>query len=73
MTALLYISYNSRLSEADKLDIDKLVFQSHLAVRKFVKKVYGKRKIVVVSTTLVVVIFFSETENAVEMGLTPMP
>ena len=47
--------------------------QNHLAVRKFVKKVYGKRKVVGVSPTLVVVIFFSEIENASAMSLTPMP
>ncbi len=72
MTALLYISYSSGLSEADKLAIDKSVFENRLAVRKFVRKVHGKGKVVVVFTALGIVILFSGMGNADAMGLTPI-
>lgn len=72
MTALLYISYSSGLSEADKLAIDKSVFENRLAVRKFVRKIHGKGKVVVVSTALGILILFSGMGNADAMGLTPI-
>lgn len=72
MTALFYISYSSRLSEADKLAIDKSVLENRLTVKKFVKKVYGKGKVVVVSAALGLVIVFYRREDADAMSLTPM-
>lgn len=73
MTALLYISYSSGLSEADKLAIDKSVFENRLSVRKFVKKVSVKSKRIVISTTLGILILFSVIENVDAVGLPPMP
>ena len=42
MSALLYYSYSSKLTGAEKLTIDKKVTGNRVAVIKFVKKVYGK-------------------------------
>lgn len=39
MTSLLYISYSSKLTEAEKLIIDKKVGENRISVSKFVKKV----------------------------------
>ena len=59
MPLLLYISYSSGLSEAEKLAINKQVFKNRQAVWMFLKKIPVKSKVIVISTTLVVVIFFS--------------
>ena len=50
-----------------------LVFRNRLSVRKFIKKVAGKGRVVVVSTALGVFIFFSRMETAHGMGLSPIP
>lgn len=50
MTALLYISHSSKLTEDEKLDIDTSVLENRVAVLKFVKKVYVKGKVIVIST-----------------------
>lgn len=73
MTALLYISYSSKLSEADKLAIDKSVFENRLAVSKFVKKVSGKSKVIVISTTLSILILFSGIEKVDAIRLSTLP
>lgn len=73
MTSLLYYSYSSGLSEADKLVIDKSVFENRLALRKFVKKVHGKSKVIVISTTLVILVFFSGIQNVDAIGLSRLP
>ena len=73
MTSLLFISHTSELSEVDKLAIDKSVFENRFAVRKFLKKVRVKGKVIVISTALGIMIFFSEVENVDAIGLTPMP
>jgi hypothetical protein len=52
--------------------IYKSVFDNPLGVRKFFKKVAGKGKVVVVSTALGVLIFFSGMETAYGIGLSPM-
>ena len=72
MTALLYYSYSSGLSEAKKLALDKSVFENRRVVRKFLKKAQGKGKVVSVSIGLGLVIFFSGMGKADAMGLTPM-
>lgn len=59
MTALLYISHASKLPENEKLDIDTSVLENRVAVLKFVKKVYGKGKVIVISTTCGIFILVS--------------
>ena len=71
MTSLLY--YSSGLSKEDKLAINKSVFENRLAVSKLLKKVHGKGKVIFISSTLVVVIFFSKMGNADAVSLIPMP
>lgn len=73
MTALLYYSYSSGLSGAEKFAIDKSVFSNRQAVWMFLNKVPGKSKVIVISTTLVVVILFSGMQNVNPMGLSPLP
>jgi hypothetical protein len=63
MTALLYVSYSSKLTKEEKLCIGKSVLENHLAVRNFVKNVYVKSEIIVISTTLGILILFSGIEN----------
>jgi hypothetical protein len=54
---------------------DKITYKeiTLLAVRKFLKKVRVKGKVVVISTVLGIMIFFSGVENVDAMGLTRMP
>ena len=73
MTSLRSISHTSELSEVDKLAINKSVFENRLAVRKFLKKVRVKGKVIIISTALGIMIFFSGVENVDAMGLTLMP
>ena len=72
MTSLRSISHTSELSEVDKLAINKSVFENRLAVRKFLKKVRVKGKVIIISTALGIMIFFSGVENVDAMGLTLM-
>ena len=72
MSSLLYISYSSGLSEADKLAIDKLVFENRKAVIKFFEKVPRKGRLFIIATAVGVFIFFSEMGNACAIGLTPI-
>ena len=72
MTALLYMAYHSELSEAEKREIDKAVFENRRAISKFFKYFYGKGKVIVISTALGAVVFFSEMGNANAIGVTPI-
>ena len=72
MTALLYYSISSKLTEAEKLTRDK-VSGNRVAVIKFVKKVYGKGKVIVISTTLGIVILVSTPKNAEGIGVPVTP
>jgi len=69
MNALLYVSYSLKLTEEEKLTIDKSVLQNRLTVKKFVKNVYVKSEIIVVSTTLGILILSSEIGNVDEIRL----
>ena len=69
MSALLYYSYSSKLTEAEKLTIDKEVSVNRVAVIKFVKKVFGKGKVIVISTTLGILILVSTPKNAEGIGV----
>lgn len=71
MTALLYISYSSGLSEADKLSIDKSVFENRLAVSRCNVKDKTKRLIIVISLTSV--IWFSSLKSGKAIGLNMPP
>jgi hypothetical protein len=62
-----------RIKRNGKVSIDNSVYDNRLGVRKFLKKITGKRKVIVVSTALGVLIFFSGMETAHGMGLSPMP
>ena len=73
MSALLYYSYLSKLTEAEKLTIDKEVSGNRVAVIKFVKKVYGKGKVIVISTTLGILILVSIPKNAEGIGVPVKP
>ena len=70
MTVLLY---SSKLTKEEKLSIDKSVLENRLAVRNFVKKVYGKSEVIVISTRLGILILFSGTENVDEIRLGTLP
>jgi hypothetical protein len=61
------------ISELPEVSIDNSVYDNRLGVRKFLKKITGKRKVIIVSTALGVLIFFSGMETAYGMGLSPMP
>ena len=56
-----------------KLTIDKEVSGNRVAVVKFVKKVYGKRKVIVISTTLGILILVSIPKNAEGIGVPVTP
>jgi hypothetical protein len=73
MTSLLYISYSSKLTKEDKLSIDESVLDNRLAVRNFVKKVYGKSGVIFISSTLGILILFSGVENVDEIRLGTLP
>jgi hypothetical protein len=79
MTALLFISYSSELSEADKLSIDNSVFENRLAVSKFVKdsscnvKAKTKRLIIVISLTSVIWFISLESSEAIGLSIPPPP
>jgi hypothetical protein len=73
MTALLFYSYSSKLTEAEKLTIDKEVIGNRVAVIKFVKKAYVKGKVIVISTTLGILILVSTPKNVDAIGLSTMP
>lgn len=74
MSALLYYSYSSKLIEAEKLRIDKEVIRNRVAVLGFVKKVYGRGKVIVVSTAFGVFILVSTPKNAegIDVPMTPL-
>jgi len=73
MSALLYYSYSSKLTKAEKLTIDKEVSGNRVAVIKFVKKVYGKGKVIGISTTLGILILVSTPKNAYGIGVRVTP
>ena len=73
MTAFLFYSISSKLTEEEKRDIDRSVLKNRVGVSKFVKKVYGKGKVIVISTTFGIVIFCSGIENSNAIGLSAMP
>ena len=52
---------------------DKSVFENRVAVRKFIRKSFGKGKVIVISTALGIIIFFYGVENVDAMGLSPVP
>lgn len=70
MSALLYYSYSSKLTEVEIIKIDKEVVANRLAVSQFVKKVYGKGKVIVISTALGLFILVSTPKNANAIGVT---
>lgn len=49
------------------------IVKNRLAVRKFLKKVRLKGKVIVISTALGIITFFSGVENVDAMDLTLMP
>lgn len=69
MTGLLYYSYSSKLTKAEKLTIDKEVNENRVAVINFFKKVYSKRKVIVISTTLGILILVSTPKNVESIGV----
>lgn len=69
MSLLLYISYSSKLTEKEKLDIDTSILENRVAAIKFVKKVYGKGKVIVISTILGIFILVSTPQNAEGIGV----
>ena len=73
MSALLYYSYSSGLSEAEKLAIDKSVCDNRQAVWIFLNKVQDKSKVIVFSTTLGIVVLFSGMRNVGTIGLSVLP
>lgn len=73
MTALLYISHSSKLTEDEKLDIDTSVLENRVAVLKFVKKVYVKGKVIVISTAFGIFILVSTPKNAEGIGVPLTP
>lgn len=79
MTALLYISYSSGLSEADDLSIDKSVFENRLAVSIFVKEIRcnvtakTKRLIIVICFTSAIWLSILESREAIGLNTTPTP
>lgn len=75
MTAFLYYSISSKLTEEEKRDIDRSVLKNRVDVSKFVKKVYGKGKVTVICTTFGIAIFCSAIGigNANAIGLSPIP
>lgn len=73
MTALLYISHSSKLTEEEKRDIDTLVLENRVAVSKFVKKVYCKGKLIVISTAFGILILVSIPKNAEGIGMPLTP
>ena len=69
MTALLYISHSWKLTEEEKLNIDTLVLENRVAVIKFVKKVYVKGKVIVISTAFGIFILVSTPKNTEGIGV----
>ncbi len=61
------------MTEAEKLTIDKEIIGNRVAVLEFVKKVYGKRKVIVISTGFGIFLLVSTPKNAEGIGepLTP--
>ena len=68
MTLLFYISHSSKLTEEEKLDIDKSVLKNREAVIKFVKKMHHKGKVSVFSTEFGIFILVSTPKNASDIG-----
>jgi hypothetical protein len=77
MTALLYISYSSRLNEKDKLIINKSVFENRetvcIVVRDIRCNVKDKTKRLIIMISLTSVIWFSGLESAEAIGLNMLP
>jgi hypothetical protein len=77
MTALLYISYSSGLSEDDKLIIDRQVSRNRetvcIVVKTLASNAKDKTKRVIVVITLVSVFWFSNLESAEAIGLSMPP
>ena len=59
MTLFFYISQSSKLTEEDKLDIDKSVLENREVVIKFVNKMYHKGNVNVLSTAFGIFILVS--------------
>lgn len=73
MGYLLYLAYNSELSEVDKLAIDKSVFENRLAIANLFKKVYFKSKVLIISTSVGLFILISAPKNIGAVGLSGIP
>ena len=73
MTALLYYSYSSKLTEAEKLAIAEEVSANRTKLIEKTIKVYGKVKVIVISTTLVILILVSTPKNAEGIGMSVTP
>ena len=73
MTALLYYFYSSNLSEEKKLAINKEISGNRVTVIKFIKKLYAKGKVIVISTTVAIVIIFSTPDTATAIGTSVPP
>lgn len=78
MTALLYISYSSRLSEDDKLIIDRQVSRNRETVCIVVKSLLHMQKIKLTKKVIVVIIvggalYFSNVQSSEAIGLSMPP
>lgn len=73
MTAFLYISYSSGLTQSDELAIDVSVLENRTAITNFVRKVGGKARIRVISSGLAILILVSAPKNSKAIGLPLTP
>ena len=73
MTALLYYSYSSKLTKAEKLAIAEEVSANRTKLIEKTIKVYGKVKVIVISTILVILILVSTPKNAEGIGMSVTP
>lgn len=73
MSLHLYCSYSSKLTEVGILEIDKRVVANRLALNKFVKKVYGKVKVIVITNCIGLFILVSTPKNVNAIGVTVRP
>lgn len=79
MTALLYYSYSTNLTEDEIVEIDKNVFRNQELVYRFIIKLSSntkrktKRVIIVVCLRFVLVFSNIESVEAIGLSLTPKP
>jgi hypothetical protein len=73
MTSLLYISHPAKLTDDEKRYIDTSVLENRVAVRKFVKKVYVKRKGIFIGTVFWIFILVSTPKDAKGIGMLSTP